>query len=360
MNRLDRALGILLLLRSGATLSATKLALHFEVSPRTIYRDVEMLSMVGVPVYAEMGRNGGFRLAEGYFLTPIMFSTGEATALLVGITMLRRLRATPFAAELETAARKVLAALPEPMHAAIARTEQAIGFEAIPADLLHPERDEQRAAERADSAEALRQESAVLSGFLQAIVEPAAVSFHYRAPDQETPSETTATPLGLVWDRDRWYLVGARVRGGGEPRLWRADRVTGLRRAGPPHDTPSAFDVRQILGRRWLRDAIARWTAEARVVCTVTHEQAARLRRDWYYGHATFTELSDGRVSVTFGEDDPTVVLRLVRWLGPGAELVEPQTWRSIWRDELLLMLAAANERAGASQLLTPRATHLL
>ena len=56
MNRLDRALGILLLLRGGKTISASELARRFEVSTRTIYRDVETLGAVGVPVYAEPDR----------------------------------------------------------------------------------------------------------------------------------------------------------------------------------------------------------------------------------------------------------------------------------------------------------------
>ena len=73
MNRLDRALGILLVLRTGATVSAAELAQRFEVSPPTIYRDIEALGAIGVPVYAEMGRAGGFRLVEGYFLRHARF-----------------------------------------------------------------------------------------------------------------------------------------------------------------------------------------------------------------------------------------------------------------------------------------------
>src|SRR5215212_3089228 len=97
MNRLDRALGILLMLRSGAPIAAVDLARRFEVSPRTIYRDIEALGAAGVPVYAEMGRNGGFRLSEGYFLPPVMFSVREATALLLSSALLRRMRAMPYA-----------------------------------------------------------------------------------------------------------------------------------------------------------------------------------------------------------------------------------------------------------------------
>ena len=83
MNRLDRALGILLWLRSRKTVSAAELAKQFEVSQRTIYRDIETLSELGIPVYAEMGRAGGFRLLEGYFLPPVMFSVGEAVSAVI-------------------------------------------------------------------------------------------------------------------------------------------------------------------------------------------------------------------------------------------------------------------------------------
>jgi predicted DNA-binding transcriptional regulator YafY len=91
MNRFDRALAILLLLRSGKTWSAPNLACRLEVSTRTIYRDIETLSAVGVPVYAEAGPEGGYRLVEGYFLPPIAFTVGEATSLLTGLALLDRL-----------------------------------------------------------------------------------------------------------------------------------------------------------------------------------------------------------------------------------------------------------------------------
>src|SRR4051794_37389721 len=112
VNRFERAFGILLLLRSGNRLSATELARRFEVSIRTIYRDVDMLGMLGVPVIAEAGRNGGFRLQEGYFLPPVMFSLGEAVSLLLGAAMLRGLRVRPFAADLDSGEEKLVAAMP--------------------------------------------------------------------------------------------------------------------------------------------------------------------------------------------------------------------------------------------------------
>lgn len=94
MQRFDRILGILLFLRSKRSVSAAALARQFAVSTRTIHRDLEILSTLGVPLYAERGRQGGVRLLPGYFLPPFMFTQQEAIALLLGLTLQRSLRAT--------------------------------------------------------------------------------------------------------------------------------------------------------------------------------------------------------------------------------------------------------------------------
>jgi hypothetical protein len=180
MHRLDRALGILLLLRSGKTVSATALAERFEVSTRTIYRDLGLLSALGVPLYAEQGRNGGYRLLEGYFLPPVMFTTGEATALLLGLTMLRALRGTLFAADLATAEQKLIATLPEHLRGALAHLPELIGFESIPADLFHPEwTPEGNTATAPDPAMG---ESEVVTTFLQARFTDRIVTIGYFSP----------------------------------------------------------------------------------------------------------------------------------------------------------------------------------
>src|SRR5262249_8575224 len=139
VNRFERVLAILLLLQGGKIRSATDLAEHFGVSIRTVYRDLETLSALGVPLYTEMGRHGGFGLAEGYFLPPIMFSTWDATTLLMGLLLLRRLHAPPFEAEIETAEQKLLSALPDPLRRVVARLNEIIGFEAIPKDMFNLE-----------------------------------------------------------------------------------------------------------------------------------------------------------------------------------------------------------------------------
>jgi predicted DNA-binding transcriptional regulator YafY len=341
MNRLDRALGILLLLRQGKTISATELADRFEVSVRTIYRDMEALSELGTPIYAELGRSGGFRLVEGYFLPPVMFTRGEATSLLLGLTLLRRLRVTPYPGEIESAEHKLLAALPDPLRALLARSAQLIGFEELPPDTFHWGPPDAPVPAGLVSVAAQNHESQVVNTFLRALLAGEATQLRYRSPYQGETKNYLVTPGGLLWDRNWWYLVGQRVDQPGTNRLWRADRVLAIEARLHPGPPASPVDVTQLLGRNWLRKAMTEWIEQAPVTVRISAQQAVRLQADWYYRHAHYQPLADGQVLMCFGEDRVEVVLELVRWLGPGAELIEPQAWRAQLRAELLVMAAA-------------------
>jgi predicted DNA-binding transcriptional regulator YafY len=394
MNRLDRLFGILLWLRSGAPVAADALARRFEVSRRTIYRDIETLSALGVPVFARRGYRGGLQLLEGYFLPPLMLTAGEATSLLLGLTLLRSLRANPFAADLDTAEKKLLAAVPERLRTTLARANTLIGFETLSGDIFHPE---PQAPPPPPDLPAEANERAVAGVFWQALLDHRSVGLDYHSLYRPAPKTYAVEPLGLFWDRERWYLAGRRLGQTGKPGLYRADRVLAAR-PGPPlpaqsstaTDNPpadfllptqlaapeakrrggteagedgssnsplpasarsapgwgaggdrSAFDIRTLLGRRWLADAMADWRKlDPLVRIRLAPAQAQRLRRDWYYGHAHFAPAPGGGEVMTFSEEDRTLVFELVRWLGPGAELIEPADWRPLLKAELASMSA--------------------
>jgi predicted DNA-binding transcriptional regulator YafY len=84
---------------------------------------------------------------------------------------------------------------------------------------------------------------------------------------------------------------------------------------------------------------MAHWIKEAPVKIRVTTAQAQQLRRDRYYGHAHFSEPAQGEWIMTFGEANQAFVFELVRWLGVGAELLEPHPWRAELRNELTKMI---------------------
>jgi predicted DNA-binding transcriptional regulator YafY len=340
MNRLDRIMGILLLLRGGRIVSAADLSKRFEVSVRTIYRDIEMLSGLGVPVEPEMGRAGGFRMREGYFLPPVTLGPEEAASLILGLIFMRRLRVLPFPKEAEFAERKLLAALPEETRRLIERASKLIGFEKVPADLLHPEPDDPVASKETTPAEA-----EIVGRFLRAALFRSRVRMKYRSPYRGEEPYREVEPRGIIWDRDRWYLVGDVEVREGEPRLWRSDRILDITAGPSMKPTAEHEGVSTLLDRAWLDKAMERWRDGPTAKVALTANQAELLKKDWYYGHALFEELEDGRVAMTYGEDDPEATAALVRWLGPGAELLEPVEWRPRVAESLRRMLADHEKR---------------
>ena len=86
---LNRLLGIIYTLMNKGTVTAAELAKRYEVSVRTIYRDVEALSMAGIPVYARKGKNGGISLTEQFVLDKMLISKEEQQEILSALASLR-------------------------------------------------------------------------------------------------------------------------------------------------------------------------------------------------------------------------------------------------------------------------------
>ena len=114
MRRADRLFQIVQLIRGRRLSTAALLAERLEVSARTIYRDVADLQHQGVPIEGEAGV--GYRLGAGFDLPPLMFSQGEANALVAAARLAQAWLDAGLAREVEMALGKILSVLPPAAH----------------------------------------------------------------------------------------------------------------------------------------------------------------------------------------------------------------------------------------------------
>jgi predicted DNA-binding transcriptional regulator YafY len=301
-------ISLLLLLQSRETMTAAELARELEVSERTVYRDVLALSAAGVPVYADRGRAGGYRLLGGYRTRLTGLTRDEAEALflagLPGPAGDMGLADAVASAEL-----KVLAALPPGLRDAPTRTGQRFHLD-VPGwfrDATPPPS---------------------LAGLARAVWRDRVVELRYRRGEREVVRRVE--PYGLVLKSGVWYLV-ARVGDG--MRTYRVDRVVGAVAGEETFDRDEGFD----LGGHWREQAEAflrsMQRVEVRVRISPAGLRALRRAPEAPFGYAEATRAAgepDGRgwVATRLPVESVDVAYELLLRLGAEVEVLDPPELR--------------------------------
>jgi predicted DNA-binding transcriptional regulator YafY len=250
--RASRLLSILILLQLRGRLTAETLAAEFEVSLRTVYRDIDQLSAAGVPVYADRGPGGGFRLLEGYRTKLTGLTAAEAEAL--SFAGLPGPAADLGLGEALAAARlKLLAAMPAPLGESAGRMSER--FHLDPTDWYHRTSAPPHLAPIAE---------AVWSG--------RRVRLRYES--WSATVERVVDPLGLVLKAGEWYLVAAvgGARSADGRRTYRIAKVLALEPLEERFERPAGFD----LAAHWQKE-LRRFEASLRRGEAVIRVSAAAL-----------------------------------------------------------------------------------
>lgn len=224
--RADRLLSILLFLQLKGRATTAELARRLEVSRRTVHRDMDALTAAGVPVYAERGVRGGWRLLGEYRTDLTGLSESEARALLLRQPdgLLSDLGLERVA---EGAFLKLTASLPTPFRQGAAALRERI------------------IVEGRGQAEAVPD----LPLILEAMEAGFKLKFLYRRNDGEQRSRVAA-PLGLVAKGNTWYLIGDVE---GQRRTYRVSRMNETTVTAEPFEMPPDFALREY----WLQSRAA-------------------------------------------------------------------------------------------------------
>ncbi|MFD0207123.1 MULTISPECIES: helix-turn-helix transcriptional regulator [Saccharothrix] len=303
--RASRLLSLLLLLQSRGRMTAQELADELEVSVRTVYRDVEALGASGVPVYADRGPAGGYRLVDGYRTRLTGLTTEEADSLFLagmpGPAAELGLGAVVAAAQL-----KVLAALPPELRSRAARIRERFHLDA-PGWFRGNEGTPHVAA----IAEAVWQQRRLRIRYVRWA---------------QVEVERTVEPLGLVLKAGTWYLV-ARTD---DLRTYRVSRVVELTALDESFDRPEGFDLAEYWAGWSTRFEERMYPLRVTVRMTPNGLRGAQV----LLGLAAARELKDVEprgewttVQVPVESLDHAVV-DLLR-LGPEVEVLEPPELRT-------------------------------
>jgi predicted DNA-binding transcriptional regulator YafY len=126
LKRIPRLTAILTQLQSRKIVTANKLAEKFDVSARTIYRDIKALEEAGVPIITEEGK--GFSIMEGYRIPPVMFTENEANALITAELLIKACKDESLINEFSSAIQKIKSVLPNHLKSRIESLENKVAI----------------------------------------------------------------------------------------------------------------------------------------------------------------------------------------------------------------------------------------
>ena len=299
--RADRLLSIVLLLQERERLTARDLAARLEVSERTILRDMDALTTAGIPVMADRGAGGGWRLLDGYRTKLTGLTAAEIRSLFLARPE-RVMADLGLKQESDTAMLKLQAALPESARRDVefARTRLYLdprGWR--------------------DPGDAIPSLPALVTGLWHG----RRLRFTYRRQLGE-PGERTVDPLGLVAKGGAWYLV---ARSEGEPRTYRVSRIDDPVLLAEPAAALAGFD----LAAYWEQSSVSFREQLPRYYATFLAEPAV-MRWVRYRGWRLEEEAPEGeRVRIRLRFDVEEEARQFALSFGAAVEVVEPAELRA-------------------------------
>lgn len=289
--------------------TAQRLADKFEVNKRTIMRDMQALSEMGIPLYAVPGPTGGFRLMDGFRLPPLQFDSGEALTVLFALNGLTKMSDTPFKHARWTVMDKIRSALPEETLKQVEPLLERVELEVAPRSVQTPH----------------------LAALLALTAEAKWLKAMYRSENHRR--EVWLQPLRMYAAHGFWYCE-AYSRTHGEARTFRVDRFESVSEADMPAELRSERGPSVPATRDHAVGAVPGASDDSedsmtRIVAKLTYRGALLAEQDFHFGEQV-KQLSDDAWEVDFRcpGSEWAWATRFFYGLGMDAEVIEPPSLR--------------------------------
>ncbi|WP_339901304.1 YafY family protein [uncultured Cyclobacterium sp.] len=203
MNRLNRLTAILTQLQSKRHISAEEIANRFEISLRTVYRDMRALEEAGVPITGEAGK--GYTLVEGYRLPPVMFDEKEAFSLLLAEKIIEKFSDQEISQHFQSALIKIKSVLKDQQKSAIDQLDEQVIY--YKRELDSPSKNEK-----------------AIQRIMSALATNKVLQFNYTSFIKEENTSRSVEPIGMYFSLGNWYLIAfCKLRN--DYRTFRIDRI---------------------------------------------------------------------------------------------------------------------------------------
>lgn len=299
MNRVERLTGILMLLQQGPR-TAQQLADRYEVSRRTILRDLDGLAQIGVPVVATPGRSGGYRVQGGHWLQPLQLNLDETVAVLFALECAEDADGdTPLGRAHRTAREKIESSMKSELHAAARTTLRAI-------EIARPH---------------IATDPGTTRILLDAIANERWLRLVYKSGGNET--SRTILPRLLTVSDGKWYVHAVDALRSAM-RLFRLDRIVDVRHAAAPPDAQEILALAQSGGVAYDDPA----NPEVVIELTDVGVDLALDHPDFHH----WVTIGDHLASLRFRcpvHELPYYCREIVRF-GTGARIISPDEFRTM------------------------------
>ena len=311
--RTERLFATILLLQNRPHLTSRDLAVHFEVSRRTTFRDLRALSDSGVPLTYSEG--GGYEILDGYQLPPLMLTAREAATLIVGTEFMKLQSDASLRGDADEVSLKIRSVLPREIKEYVDRLSENTVLDPY---WMH--------AVQAEGAE-----SGIWYKLSEAVARSRKVIMEYFVESRGEVTQRRVDPLGLVYYSDHWNLIAYdHLRE--TIRNFRLDRIEEMFVLSERFERPGDFDLQTYLEGVGLRPSMES------IVLQFSSEAFARARTS-IPAKIESEEAQGNNVRVTFRFDNQNYLTSWLMRFGKDVKVVEPESLAEAHKSEAMKIL---------------------
>lgn len=313
MKKIERLMGIVLKIYIDKRVTAKELSDLFEVNIRTIYRDIEAICEMNVPIVALTGNNGGYSLMDNYFIPPIIFSEDETFALLLSRKIIENINIPGYSEYINSAFLKIRNNMNEEQNKKIEGVEEKILFD-IQCKNIEKER--------------IKYFNIIKKGIEESIK----ISIEYFNPHQLKITKRLIHPYGIIFQDGAWYIIAfCELRN--ENRCFRLDRIERAICTGKNFKLPEGFNLEKYKNESDYIKALE--LERSYEIKLKIKDELYNIVKDYYYIKYGQVTKKRNYYIVKVKTLDPESYIRRAFQFSDGLEVLEPLWLRKKIKDEV-------------------------